>query len=224
MEIYKNTPEPEPLANISEGGQTRAGMPIVSESDRTDGDLTIKDMTGTPRGGNTTAEKRNRATEEANKKIEKEKQVLPKVLTGGVRAQERIGEPISSNITKEPRDFEVKDISKAKGRKKNPRTASAYAKDIKNIKELTNKLKSAKNNTETDKIIIKQMKERLNNYLVKLGGEYGDFINPETGNFSDQDYTKDFYSQLEIYSGLSNQELRNLFKSISTAQPKQISL
>ncbi len=55
----------------------------------------------------------------------------------------------------------------------------------------------------------------------KIKKEYGDFIDPNTGEFIDKSFSSDFFSVLSRSTKLSDSRLKQLFKSLSTAKPVQ---
>ena len=58
---------------------------------------------------------------------------------------------------------------------------------------------------------------------MDLKSKVGDYIDPSTGNLSDPKYTKGFYAALKRETGLSEQRLRELLKSISTVTEFDVS-
>ena len=73
------------------------------------------------------------------------------------------------------------------------------------------------------KIITKQLKSKIDKIIVDLKSKVGDYIDPSTGNLSDPKFTKGFYAALKRETGLSEQRLRELLKSISTVTEFDVS-
>ena len=112
------------------------------------------------------------------------------------------------------KSYDVKDINTVKDYRKNPRTGRRYAKKIKKLDTLINELNIAK--TPFRK---KQVQKGVEKISKELQDAYGNYIDPNTGEFTDNKFNKDFYSYLSIYSDLSETQLKEIFKRISTAKP-----
>ena len=160
--------------------------------------------------------------------------ILPTVKAGQQGGQEPppveddteldLGKKISGTPVVTQEQYNVKDIKGAKGAKSNPRTGRRYAKDIKKLYSLVDQFEKVDDSgIANPDFRKKQLKKGINTLAKELKKVYGDFIDPNTGEFSDERFSKDFYSNLSIYSDLSEAQLKSIFKRISTAKPvKQV--
>ena len=96
--------------------------------------------------------------------------------------------------------------------------------DIQNLETSLKKYNVESKKTDPgSKIITKQLKSKIDKIIVDLKSKVGDYIDPSTGNLSDPKYTKGFYAALKRETGLSEQRLRELLKSISTVTEFDVS-
>ena len=133
----------------------------------------------------------------------------------------QLGETISAQPTS---NFDVKDISEIKNKMlKNPQTARKYAKDIEKLKNLINEMStlSQLKDERSRNFRKKQLDEGVEAISNKIKKQYGDFINPNTGEFSSEDFSNDFFSVLSLESDTPQDQLKQLFKGFSTAKPVQ---
>ena len=130
-----------------------------------------------------------------------------------------LGENISAPV-QETGSFDVKDIKDSKGVRKNPITGRRYAKELKKLNNLIVRFNEVPDsgNPEFTKRKLQKSIDKISSEIQK---EYGEFIDPNTGDFTDEKYTKDFYSYLSIYSDIPEAKLKELFKRFSTAKPSK---
>ena len=133
-----------------------------------------------------------------------------------------LGQTISTDI-KEPQAYNVKDINNAKPYVKNPRTGTRYAKDLKRLNTLFNEMAKA-DETSNPPFRKRQLQETINKITSKIQKQYGDFIDPNTGNFTNDSFTNDFYSLLSIRSDIPESRLKEIFKTISTSPEIQTTI
>ena len=133
----------------------------------------------------------------------------------------QLGETISAQPTS---NFDVKDISEAKDNMlKNPQTARKYAKDVKKLQNLSNRLLDVQNipNEKSRDFTRKKLNKEIEKISNDIKKEYGEFIDPNTGEFSSGEFSNDFFSVLSLYSDVPQDQLKQLFKGFSTAKPVQ---
>jgi len=132
----------------------------------------------------------------------------------------QLGETISAQSTD---NFDVKDISTAKPVLKNPQTARRYANDVKKLKNLSNRLLDVQNipNEKSRDFTRKKLNKEIEKISNDIKKEYGEFIDPNTGEFSSGEFSNDFFSVLSLYSDVPQDQLKQLFKGFSTAKPVQ---
>jgi hypothetical protein len=126
-----------------------------------------------------------------------------------------LGENISAPI-QEAGSFDVKDISEASNYLKNPLTGRRYAKDLNKLNNLINRMREADSSPNPD-FTKKQIQKGIDKISNKIKKAYGEFIDPNTGNFTDESFTDKFYSNLATPSGISKERLKQIFKALSTA-------
>ena len=117
-------------------------------------------------------------------------------------------------------NFDVKDITLETGRKSNPRVAQRYAGDIQKLNNLMLRLDTADQTANPD-FTKGRLNKSIKSIAEKIKKEYGDFIDPNTGEFIDKSFSSDFFSVLSRSTNLSDSRLKQLFKSLSTAKPVQ---
>ena len=117
-------------------------------------------------------------------------------------------------------NFDVKDITLEKGTKSNPRVAQKYAGDIQKLNNLMLRLDTADQTANPD-FTKGRLNKNIKSIAEKIKKEYGDFIDPNTGEFIDKSFSSDFFSVLSRSTNLSDSRLKQLFKSLSTAKPVQ---
>ena len=127
----------------------------------------------------------------------------------------KLGENISAPI-QEAGSFDVKSISEASNYLKNPLTGRRYAKDLNKLNNLMNRMREADNSPNPD-FTKKQIQKGIDKISNKIKKAYGEFIDPNTGNFTDESFTDEFYSNLATPSGISKERLKQIFKALSTA-------
>jgi len=132
----------------------------------------------------------------------------------------QLGETISAQQTD---NFDVKDISTAKPVLKNPQTARRYANDVKKLQNLSNRLLDVQNipNEKSRDFTRKKLNKEIEKISNDIKKEYGEFIDPNTGEFSSGEFSNDFFSVLSLYSDVPQDQLKQLFKGFSTAKPVQ---
>jgi len=132
----------------------------------------------------------------------------------------QLGETISAQQTD---NFDVKDISTAKPVLKNPQTARRYANDVKKLQNLSNRLLDVQNipNEKSRDFTRKKINKEIEKISNDIKKEYGEFIDPNTGEFSSGEFSNDFFSVLSLYSDVPQDQLKQLFKGFSTAKPVQ---
>ena len=133
----------------------------------------------------------------------------------------QLGKTISAQPTA---NFDVKDISEVKDNMlKNPQTARKYAKDIKKLQNLSSRLLDVQNipNEKGRDFTRKKLNKEIEKISNDIKKEYGDFIDPNTGDFSSDEFSNDFFSVLSLYSDVPQDQLKQLFKGFSTAKPVQ---
>ncbi len=133
----------------------------------------------------------------------------------------QLGETISTQPTA---NFDVKDISEIKNNMlKNPQTARKLKKDIGKLKNLINEMStlSQLKDERSRNFRKKQLDEGIEVISNKIKKQYGDFINPNTGEFSSEEFSNDFFSVLSRSSNTPQDQLKQLFKGFSTAKPVQ---
>lgn len=126
-----------------------------------------------------------------------------------------LGENISAPV-QEAGSFDVKDISEASNYLKNPLTGRRYAKDLNKLNNLMNRMREADSSPNPD-FTKKQIQKGIDKISNKIKKAYGEFIDPNTGNFTDESFTDEFYSNLATPSGISKERLKQIFKAFSTA-------
>ena len=126
-----------------------------------------------------------------------------------------LGENISAPV-QEAGSFDVKDISEASNYLKNPLTGRRYAKDLNKLNNLMNRMREADSSPNPD-FTKKQIQKGIDKISNKIKKVYGEFIDPNTGNFTDESFTDEFYSELATPSGISKERLKQIFKALSTA-------
>ena len=126
-----------------------------------------------------------------------------------------LGENISAPV-QEAGSFDVKDISEASNYLKNPLTGRRYAKDLNKLNNLINRMREADSSPNPD-FTKKQIQKGIDKISNKIKKAYGEFIDPNTGNFTDESFTDEFYSELATPSGISKERLKQIFKALSTA-------
>ena len=126
-----------------------------------------------------------------------------------------LGENISAPV-QEAGSFDVKDISEASNYLKNPLTGRRYAKDLNKLNNLMNRMREADSSPNPD-FTKKQIQKGIDKISNKIKKAYGEFIDPNTGNFTDESFTDEFYSELATPSGISKERLKQIFKALSTA-------
>ena len=126
-----------------------------------------------------------------------------------------LGENISAPV-QEAGSFDVKDISEASNYLKNPLTGRRYAKDLNKLNNLINRMREADSSPNPD-FTKKQIQKGIDKISNKIKKVYGEFIDPNTGNFTDESFTDEFYSELATPSGISKERLKQIFKALSTA-------
>jgi len=127
----------------------------------------------------------------------------------------KLGENISTPI-QEAGSFDVKSISEASNYLKNPLTGRRYAKDLNKLNNLMNRMREADSSPNPD-FTKKQIQKGIDKISNKIKKAYGEFIDPNTGNFTDESFTDEFYSNLATPSGISKERLKQIFKALSTA-------
>ena len=133
----------------------------------------------------------------------------------------QLGETISAQPTA---NFDVKDISEIKNNMlKNPQTARRLKKDIGKLKNLINEMStlSQLKDERSRNFRKKQLDEGIEAVSNKIKKQYGDFINPNTGEFSSEEFSNEFFSVLSLESDTPQDQLKQLFKGFSTAKPVQ---
>jgi len=96
--------------------------------------------------------------------------------------------------------------------------------DIQNLETSLKRYNVESKKTDpTSKNIAKQLKSKIDKITADLKSKVGDYIDPSTGNLSDPKFTKGFYAALKRETGLSEQRLRELLKSISTVTEFDVS-
>jgi len=133
----------------------------------------------------------------------------------------QLGETISAQPTS---NFDVKDISEVKNNMlKNPQTARRLKKDIGKLKNLINEMStlSQLKDERSRNFRKKQLDEGIEAISNKIKKQYGDFINPNTGEFSSEEFSNEFFSVLSMSSNTPQDQLKQLFKGFSTAKPVQ---
>ena len=132
----------------------------------------------------------------------------------------QLGETISAQSTD---NFDVKDISTAKPVLKNPQTARRYANYVKKLQNLSNRLLDVQNipNEKSRDFTRKKLNKEIEKISNDIKKEYGEFIDPNTGEFSSGEFSNDFFSVLSLYSDVPQGQLKQLFKGFSTAKPVQ---
>jgi hypothetical protein len=90
----------------------------------------------------------------------------------------------------------------------------------KNLKQLKDLRKRAPEIEERgDKYNLKQINEKISSLENKIRESIGDYVNPETGEFSNPEYTKRIYRSLKrTLPDLQMRELMDLLRDFSTAQ------
>jgi hypothetical protein len=154
--------------------------------------------------------------------------VLPRIIPQAQAGQGNINtEParddtldIEKISTAPAGNFDVKDITLEKGRKSNPRVAQSYAGDIQKLNNLMLRLDTADQTANPD-FTKGRLNKSIKSIAEKIKKEYGDFIDPNTGEFIDKSFSSDFFSVLSRSTNLSDSRLKQLFKSLSTAKPVQ---
>ncbi len=106
---------------------------------------------------------------------------------------------------------------------KNPQTARKYAKDVKKLQNLSNRLLDVQNipNEKSRDFTRKKLNKEIEKISNDIKKEYGEFIDPNTGEFSSGEFSNDFFSVLSLYSDVPQDQLKQLFKGFSTAKPVQ---
>ena len=159
--------------------------------------------------------------------------ILDRVLPDRVSATESVDRDESSlppldmgledDMTEqiEPIQKEIKQVSEFKSNKAKNNPA-AFASDLGSsrnslVKKLFNLL------SEYEKADPSKQSRRLNNLSKSiqqtsknLANKIGDFIDPQTGNFSDSDYTDRFYTQLSRDTGVSVSKLKDTLKRLAS--------
>ena len=131
----------------------------------------------------------------------------------------KLGSEISGNLSGEQIQYNVGDVTKEKGMKKNPQVARRFAKDFSKLNSLMSELSDVEgSNIGNPEYRKKQLSKSANKILKELQGYYGSFINPGTGEFSDKKFNDQFYSVLSRHSDLSKDQLRNILKRVSTVK------
>jgi len=139
----------------------------------------------------------------------------------------KLGSGISGDLSGEQIQYNVGDVTKEKGIKKNPQVARRFAKDFSKLNSLMSELKNIESTNvrqredhgwTNPKYRKKQLSKSANKILKELQGHYGSFINPGTGEFSDKKFNDQFYSVLSRHSDLSKDQLRNILKRVSTVK------
>jgi len=89
-----------------------------------------------------------------------------------------------------------------------------------NLKQLKDLRKRVPNLEERgDKYNLKQINEKISSLENKIRDSIGDYVNPETGEFSNPEYTKRIYRSLKrTLPDLQMRELMDLLRDFSTAQ------
>ena len=126
-----------------------------------------------------------------------------------------LGENISAPV-QQAGSFDVKNISEASNYLKNPLTGRRYAKDLNKLNNLINRMREADSSPNPD-FTKKQIQKGIDKISNKIKKAYGEFIDPNTGNFTDESFTDEFYSNLATPSGISKERLKQIFKALSTA-------
>jgi len=158
--------------------------------------------------------------------------ILDKVLPERARAEEAVDRdesslpPLDLNLeddmtTDEPVVEEgIKPVLEFKSsRDRNPLSLANALGDKRNspVKKLFNLL------SEYEKADPSKQSRRLNNLSKsiqqlskQISSKIGDFIDPQTGDFSDSDYTNKFYTQLSRDTGVSIDRLKDTLKRIAS--------
>jgi len=79
-----------------------------------------------------------------------------------------------------------------------------------------NRMREADSSPKPD-FTKRKLQKGIDEILNKIKKAYGEFIDPNTGNFTDESFTDKFYSNLAIPSGISKERLKQIFKALSTA-------
>ena len=90
-----------------------------------------------------------------------------------------------------------------------------------NLKQLKDLRKRVPNLEERgDKYNLKQINEKISSLENKIRDSIGDYVNPETGEFSNPEYTKRIYRSLKrTLPDLQMRELMDLLREFSTTKP-----
>jgi hypothetical protein len=159
--------------------------------------------------------------------------ILDRVLPDRVSATESVDRdesslpPLDLNLEDdmteqiEPVQKEIKQVSEFKSNKAKNNPA-AFASDLGSsrnslVKKLFNLL------SEYEKADPSKQSRRLNSLSKSiqqtsknLANKIGDFIDPQTGDFSDSDYTNKFYTQLSRDTGVSVSKLKDTLKRLAS--------
>ena len=84
------------------------------------------------------------------------------------------------------------------------------------INNLINRIREA-DSSPNPEFTKNKLQKDIDKISSKIKKAYGEFINPNTGNFTDESFTDEFYSNLVTPSGISKERLKQIFKAFSTA-------
>ena len=159
--------------------------------------------------------------------------ILDKVFPEKARAEESVDRdesslpPLNLNLeddmtTDEPVvDKGIKPISEFKSNKykNNPMAAASELGGgrttlVKKLFNLLSEYEKADPNSQSRR--LNKLSGSLKQISKKISSKIGDFIDPQTGDFSDSDYTNKFYTQLSRDTGVSIDRLKDTLKRIAS--------
>jgi hypothetical protein len=124
-------------------------------------------------------------------------------------------EPLKSTNVK----YIISDISKSGKETGKVRRYVDYSlgNNLKQLKDLRKRVPNLEG--RGDKYNLKQINEKISSLENKIRESIGDYVNPETGEFSNPEYTKRIYQSLKrTLPDLQMRELMDLLRDFSTAQ------
>lgn len=116
--------------------------------------------------------------------------------------------------------YNVSDIAKSGSETGKVRqyTGKAFGENLKQLKELRERVPSLEK--RGDNYNLKQLLPKISNLENKIRKSIGDYINPDTGQFSNSQYNERIYGRLkEIFPDMQMGEIMNLVRGLSTAKP-----